>query len=105
MRWTLMPRLTSVADADGEVVWSWRPDAGAKFCESHCGATVARKPGHRGEYEGNRKTIAQGKLGCLRWTCMLVCVFFRTNCTRDRGCSAHSAFPAPSVPEEGQHQP
>jgi len=19
--------------ADGEVVWSWRPDAGAKFCE------------------------------------------------------------------------
>jgi hypothetical protein len=61
MRWTLMSRLTSVADADGEVVWSWRPDAGAKFCESHCGATVARKPGHRGEYEGNRKTIAQGK--------------------------------------------
>ena len=30
--------------ADGEVVWSWRPGAGAKFCESHRGATVARKP-------------------------------------------------------------
>ena len=27
-----MARLTSVAFADGEVVWSWRPDAGAKFC-------------------------------------------------------------------------
>jgi hypothetical protein len=24
-------------------------------------ATVANKPGHRGEHEGNRKTIAQGK--------------------------------------------
>jgi hypothetical protein len=27
---------------------------------------------------------------------MLVCVFFCTICTRDRGCSAHPAFPAPS---------
>src|ERR1700681_2365221 len=27
---------------------------------------------------------------------MLVCVFANTNCTRDRGCSAHPVFPAPS---------
>src|SRR5216683_5128858 len=27
---------------------------------------------------------------------MLVCVFFCALCTRDRGCSAHPAFPAPS---------
>src|ERR1700730_14525520 len=27
---------------------------------------------------------------------MLVCVFFAQICTRDRGCSAHPAFPAPS---------
>ena len=26
-----MRRETSGANADGEVVWSWRPDAGAKF--------------------------------------------------------------------------
>jgi hypothetical protein len=26
-------------------------------------ATVATKPGHRGEHEGNRKTIAQGRPG------------------------------------------
>jgi hypothetical protein len=26
-------------------------------------ATVARKPGHRGEHEGNRKTIARGMPG------------------------------------------
>jgi len=25
-----------------------------------------------------------------------VCAFFVRNCTRDRGCSAHPVFPAPS---------
>jgi hypothetical protein len=51
--------------ADGEVVWFWRPDAGAKFRiiraepdraeMAQIGeATVARKPGHREEHEGNR---------------------------------------------------
>jgi hypothetical protein len=29
-------------------------------------AMVATKPGHQGEREGNRKTIAQGKPDCLR---------------------------------------
>src|SRR5258708_11101521 len=33
---------------------------------------------------------------------MLVCAFFCANCTRDRGCSAHPAFPAPSSPTEGE---
>jgi hypothetical protein len=35
-----------VRDADGEVVWFWRPDAGVKFVRSKrfSGATVARKP-------------------------------------------------------------
>src|SRR5437762_1603237 len=28
---------------------------------------------------------------------MLVCAFLCANCTRDRGCSAPSAFPAPSL--------
>jgi hypothetical protein len=51
--------------ADGEVVWFWRPDAGAKFRSIRAEpnraetariseATVARKPGHREEHEGNR---------------------------------------------------
>jgi hypothetical protein len=35
-------------------VWSWRPDAGVKLVELIPSATVARKPGHRGEREGNR---------------------------------------------------
>src|SRR6266487_4123900 len=31
---------------------------------------------------------------------MLVCAFFAQSCTRDRGCSARPAFPAPSVWEK-----
>ena len=34
--------------------------------------------------------------------CMLVCSFVSANRTRDRGCSKHPVFPAPSVFEEGQ---
>src|SRR3954467_14854928 len=44
----------------------------------------------------SRKTIAQGRPGVLRWTCMLVCALCCARCTRDRGCSAHPVFPAPS---------
>jgi len=96
MRWTRKLRLTSAAHADGEVVWSWRRDAGVKSAGGIPPATVARKPVHRGERVISRKTIAQGKPGCLRWTCMLVCASLCASCTRDRGCSAHPAFPAPS---------
>src|SRR3954467_2538823 len=49
----------------------------------------------------SRKTIAQGRPGVLRWTCMLVCAFCCARCTRDRGCSAHPVFPAPSAFQEG----
>ena len=58
---------------------------------------VARKPVHQGEHDISRKAIAQGRPGVLRWTCMLVCILFCANRTRDRGCSAHPVFPAPSV--------
>ena len=52
----LFKRRTSDAGADGEVVWSWRPDAGVKLAMMLCitPMTGARKPGPRGEYEGNR---------------------------------------------------
>ena len=59
-------------------------------------ATVATKPGHRGEREGNRKTIAQGVPGETGVTVvtMLVCfVLFRT---RGFGRIGRPAFPAPS---------
>jgi alkanesulfonate monooxygenase SsuD/methylene tetrahydromethanopterin reductase-like flavin-dependent oxidoreductase (luciferase family) len=34
MRWTRVRRQTTGAHADGQAVWSWRPDAGAKFAKS-----------------------------------------------------------------------
>jgi hypothetical protein len=49
MRWTLMALQTSALEADGEVVWSWRPDAGAKFLREAISAKVtgAKEPGPR----------------------------------------------------------
>src|SRR5882757_10723488 len=92
---------TKVAQADGEVVGFRRRDAGVKSCGTTRKAMVARKPVHQGEHEVSRKTIAQGRPGCLRRTCMLVCAFVCAICTRDRGCGVHPAFPAPSSLEEG----
>ena len=54
------------AKAYGEVVWSWRRDAGAKPCGIFRKVTVAKKPAHRGEHEVSRKAIAQGMSDCLR---------------------------------------
>ena len=36
--------------------------------------------------------------------CMLVCSFVCANRTRDRGCSKHPVFPAPSDFEEGANE-
>ena len=54
---------TNGADADGEVVWSRRPDAGVKFVRRYPHGDGGNKAGHRGEHEGNRKTIVQGMPG------------------------------------------
>jgi hypothetical protein len=58
--------LTNGAEADGEVVWFWHPDAGVKLAEATLLMTVARKPGHREERDISRKTTAQGRPECLR---------------------------------------
>jgi len=55
-----------VAEADGEIVWSRRPDAGVKSAGRFPPAMVARKPGHQGERAISRKTIAQGRPDVLR---------------------------------------
>src|SRR5215475_13087317 len=34
MRWTRLVRETNASDADGEVVWSWPPDAEAKLAKT-----------------------------------------------------------------------
>src|SRR5262249_31194113 len=45
--------------ADGEVVWSWHPVAGAKPFDLR-EATVTQSRSHRGDHEIIRETIAQG---------------------------------------------
>ena len=49
MRWTRRLRQTNAGGADGEAVWSWRPDAGVKFARSKTfagdGGKKARSPG------------------------------------------------------------
>jgi hypothetical protein len=52
---------TNDADADGEVVWSWRSEAGAKATESFRGRRWQPSDGHRGERDITRNTIAQGR--------------------------------------------
>ena len=55
-------RETNVAKADGEVVWSWRPKAGAKFADA---SAPGRRRGQESLVPGEStkeavKTIAQG---------------------------------------------
>ena len=93
--------------ADGKTVWSWRPllaSSRRRSCEAQPGfawafnpaATEARGIRLRGERDISLKTTAQGMPECSDCTCMLVCAFLAHYCTRDRGCSKHPAFPAPS---------
>jgi hypothetical protein len=69
MRWTRQRRAFLSPDealsAYGQVVWSWRRDAGAKPVERSAG-DGDNKPAHRGEHEVRRNTIAQGMPDCLR---------------------------------------
>jgi hypothetical protein len=53
MRWTQACQLTSGNDADGEIVWSWRPKALAPSpseAESFAAMTVANGMVHRGDH-------------------------------------------------------
>jgi len=89
---------TPVAGAKLSVANSIRPDRSA----IKPAATVTRRIRRRGEHGISRKAIAQGMPECSGCTCMLVCALPRAHCTRDRGCSKHPAFPAPSAFLEGQ---
>src|SRR5262245_1793250 len=98
MRWTWrVSRDERHSIADGEAVWSRRPDAGAKPLESYergDGDNKARS--HRGDHGISRKAIAQGMPECFGGPVVTnSCAFF--HCTRGRGCIKHPAFPAPST--------
>ena len=56
-----------MAQADGEVVWSWRPDAGAKLVEMICEVTVAKEPGRRGARRKPLKPLRrEGRIASTR---------------------------------------
>ena len=101
MRWTQVARETHAPDAYGEVAWFGRRGAGAKLAIRSAG-DGGKRAVLREEREVSRKAIAQGRPGCSACTCMLVCAFLVRNCTRDRGCSVHPVFPAPSDFRGGQ---
>jgi hypothetical protein len=63
--------------ADGEVVWSWSPDAGIKLVNDLHGRRWQKSPVHRREHEVSRNTIAQGMPECsgVPVVTLLVCFF------------------------------
>ncbi len=66
--------------------------------ETSLRATVARKPGHRGEHEASRKTTAQGKPELLRLTCGPTPVLF---VARDPRVQPAPGFPCALSIERG----
>ena len=87
---------TSDVIADGEIVWSWRSDAGAKLAKTLTrladdGGNQAWSPGRS---RITRKTIAQGRPDESAEPVVLPRAFF---CTRTMGASRRPVFPAPSV--------
>ena len=99
MRWTRkrcaqFVARTNDAFADGEIVWSWRPDAGAKSMVRPIddGGKRARSPGRA---RISRKTIVQGMPDVSGEPVVAdACAFC---CTGGRGSIGHPAFPAPSL--------
>ena len=101
MRWTRRALLTKALEADGEVVWSWRPDAGVKSR----GIIPARRRWQKSPITGEStketvKTIARGMPGDTGVTVVTTLVYFVFYRTRGCGRIERPAFPAPSVQEE-----
>src|SRR5262249_12441836 len=61
MRWTQWRARTRRVDADGQAVWSWRPDAGVNPRVKSPGGRGLSSPAPRGEYGAAVNTIAQGR--------------------------------------------
>ena len=99
-----MARQTCGPDAYGEVVWFGRRGAGAKSGrgESFSRATEAKEP-FSGEStkQAVKPLRREGRDAPSVPVCSCAC-FVCANRTRDRGCSVHPVFPAPSSLREGQ---
>ena len=94
-------------NADGEIAWSWRPDAGVKSCGLAMSAfgptrrdreaTEANKPGTPGRSRISRKPLRREcRLFWLPCRCLRAqsAPFFARKAD---GCGLHPAFPAPSL--------
>jgi hypothetical protein len=97
MRWTRVALLTrALIQRTAKSCGPDAPTLASSLRNQFLQATVARKPGHRGERGISRKTIARGMPGVSGVTVVttLVCHF----CFRTQGCgrSERPAFPAPS---------
>jgi hypothetical protein len=97
---------TNDAAAYGQAVWFWHPllvSSRRRFCgpnrvrQSRQFAGDGDKTNSsQGERGVSRKAIAQGMSDASAEPVCSCAFFTRAFCTRDRGCSAHPAFPAPS---------
>jgi hypothetical protein len=92
---------TNDVAADGEVVWSWRPDAGAKLAKTLTrlasdGGKRARSPGR-----ARRKPLKPLRREGRVISAVPVVLPRAFCCTRTMGVSRHPAFPAPSSFDEG----
>ena len=91
--------------AYGKTVWSWHPllVSSRRRSTGPTGSdhsfnppvTEAKRNSSPGRARHKPSNHCAGNVGCSPLPCMLVCVS-TTLCTRDRRCSAHPAFPAPS---------
>jgi hypothetical protein len=90
--------MVGVKSAEGE---SARPGADEPVIRRRRGQ---ESPIPRDEHDISRKAIAQGMSDCLRCPVRSCALFFCAFCTRDRGCSAHPAFPAPSCLRDNETQ-
>src|SRR3954451_16041043 len=84
-----------IAAAYGKVVWSWRRDRGVYFAGGIPQTTVTKNAAHRGEHEGNRKTIARGKPVRLAELVVDLLVGSLFLLPPGCGCIRRPAFPAP----------
>ena len=93
-------RKTNAARADGEIVWSWRPKAGAKSAKtlSRLAGDGDNKAWSPGRARISRKTIAQGR-PVVRLVPVVLPRAFLLHA--DHGCGGHPVFPAPSCDQEG----
>ena len=83
---------TDLAPTGPEKLFNARPGADGPYPK----ATEARKPDTPGRARYKPSNHCAGNVGCPPLNLYARVRFPSSSCTRDRGCSAHPAFPAPS---------